>query len=379
MKIGPNLLQENLLFGYDTGYGVANKNTGTRFYAGEDTTNLIPLTTFNNASNWTGGGWSGGMAYSTEYDNTLEFTVTNGWRTFAIDHGVTSGGTISVSFEYQLKSQQTSGIFGLVLNGLNLGNFHNNLGNISNASLEAGGWQTYNGSFTANNNTYGSKICIGLRGTDAGGLTDVLCIRKLQVEQKTTATPYTETSRSSTQSLIDLKKTSSIDVSNMSFSTTNQPTFDGSGDYIDITTDFGTLAQYSFEYVENPQQTHKMPISSRLNTNFYKYGAYSWRYKHGGTLGEYYHTAGATSGWHHWVITYDGSTISVYQDNISLGTNSSSSGSADWSGGLKIGWWSAGGDYDFNGDIPVMKFYDRALTASEVASNFKAYKQRFNI
>jgi len=122
-----------------------------------------------------------------------------------------------------------------------------------------------------------------------------------------------------------------------------------------------------------------MPVSSRLNTDFYKYGAYSWKYKHGGASGEYYHTAGATSGWHHWVITYDGSTISVYQDNISLGTNSSSSGSADWSGGLKIGWWSSGADYDFNGDIPVMKFYDRALTASEVASNFKAYKQRFNI
>ena len=379
MKIGPNLLQENLLFGYDTGYGVANKNTGTRFYAGEDTTNLVPLTTFFNLSNWTGGGWSGGMAYSTEYDNTLELTVTNGWRTFAIDHGVTSGGTISVSFEYQLKSQQTSGVYGLVLNGLNLGNYHNNLGHIGSASLEAGGWQTYNGSFPANNNTYGSKICIGLRGDDNGGLTDVLCIRKLQVEQKTTATPYTETSRSSTQSLIDLKKTSSINVSNMSFSSTNQPTFDGSGDYIDITTNFGTLAQYSFEYVENPQQTHKMPIASRLNTHFYKYGAYSWRYNHGGTLGEYYHTTGATSGWHHWVITYDGSTISVYQDNISLGTNSSSSGSADWSGGLRIGWWSAGADYDFNGDIPVMKFYDRALTASEVANNFKAYKQRFNI
>ena len=53
MKVGPNLLQENLLFGYDTGYGVANNNTGTRFYAGEDTTNLVPLTTFFNLSNWT--------------------------------------------------------------------------------------------------------------------------------------------------------------------------------------------------------------------------------------------------------------------------------------------------------------------------------------
>ena len=98
-------------------------------------------------------------------------------------------------------------------------------------------------------------------------------------------------------------------------------------------------------------------------------GSYVYLYTGTATLNEYCHL----------VYTYDGSTISVYQDNISLGTNSSSSGSADWSGGLKIGWWSAGGDYDFNGDIPVMKFYDRALTASEVASNFKAYKQRFNI
>jgi len=382
---GTNVTRENLLFGYDTGYGVSNNATSTRFYPGEPTTNATPLTDFFNLSNWTGGGWSGSAAYSTIYNNALEFTVTNGWRTFAIDHGITSGGTVSVSFEYRLKSQQTGNIFGLVLNGLNLGNYHNNLGNISNADLEdsfATGWKRYTGTFTANNNTHGSKLAIGLRGTDNGGLTDVLVIRKLQVELKGHSTPYTETSRSSTGGLIDLREDGTktlINLSNVSFNSTALPEFDGTNDYIDIPTNFGSVRKYSFEWVENAGSTHRMPIAGRTNTNFYKYGAYSWRYKHGGTLGEFYHTTGATSGWHHWVVTYDGSTISVYQDAGSLGTNSSSSGTADFSDGLKIGYWAAGGSYAFDGPIPVMRFYDNALTAEQVKNNFNAYKNRFNI
>ena len=231
---GINIVREKLMFGYDTGYGVSNNATSTRFYPGEPTTNATPLTDFFNLSNWTGGGWSGSAAYSTIYNNALEFTVTNGWRTFAIDHGITSGGTVSVSFEYRLKSQQTDGIFGLVLNGLNLGNYHNNLGNISNADLEdsfATGWKRYTGTFTANNNTYGSKLAIGLRGTDNGGLTDVLIIRKLQVELKGHSTPYTETSRSNTQGLIDLARKTDINLSNVSFNSTSLPEFDGTDDY----------------------------------------------------------------------------------------------------------------------------------------------------
>jgi hypothetical protein len=38
--VGPDLTNENLVYGYDTGYGIANVTTGTRFYPGEPTTNL---------------------------------------------------------------------------------------------------------------------------------------------------------------------------------------------------------------------------------------------------------------------------------------------------------------------------------------------------
>ena len=38
---GPNIVKDNLIFGYDTGYGVADNETSTRFYPGEPTENLI--------------------------------------------------------------------------------------------------------------------------------------------------------------------------------------------------------------------------------------------------------------------------------------------------------------------------------------------------
>ena len=389
MKIGPNLVQGNLLFGYDTGYGVGNIGAPTRHFKGKPTTNLTTSTLTSVFSSW-----SGLVGTSTTYTDGylggsgVHLVITSGggvnWWSSPSLTGLSGNTQYTVSAT--IKSTGTT--------------FDNNLlyireYNSSNTQLReygyfnsgrmidlGDGWYRVWGTVTTQATT--NRILLHGYSYNTG---NNIKIQDLQFELGDTPSPFAgyNNSRSDTGQLIDLAGQSDISLSNMSFDNTNtntyigNPTFDGSGDFIDITTNFGTLAQYSFEYVENPSQTHKMPVSSRLNTDFYKYGAYSWKYKHGGASGEYYHTAGATSGWHHWVITYDGSTISVYQDNISLGTNSSSSGSADWSGGLKIGWWSSGADYDFNGDIPDMKFYDRALTASEVASNFKAYKQRFNI
>ena len=39
MYTGPKLISKDLVFGYDTGYGVADNATATRFYPGEATTN----------------------------------------------------------------------------------------------------------------------------------------------------------------------------------------------------------------------------------------------------------------------------------------------------------------------------------------------------
>lgn len=394
MYTGPNLVKTNLLFGYDTGYGVADNNTATRFYPGEPTINQVSDTPSNQ------GGWSGSFSLLDSATKSFQFNVSNfaanpgsGWRTFSWDMTSHAGSAVTISATIEVPDDSPGNLAWVMVGQLNTYTNSGGGGTYmgyspasdryqkSTKSTERISWSGTVGSGGGANQPNGHIGFTVWYNEGIPGTNSYIKVKDVQIELKSHATPFVNGTRGGegANTLMNLSNKSGLDISNLSFNATGQPTFDGTGDYIDIATDFGTLDQYSFEYVENPQQTHKMPISSRLNTNFYKYGAYSWRYKHGGTLGEYYHTAGATSGWHHWVITYDGSTISVYQDNISLGTNSSSSGSADWSGGLKIGWWSAGGDYDFNGDIPVMKFYDRALTASEVASNFKAYKNRFNI
>ena len=117
MYTGPHLIKDNLVFGYDTGYGIADNKTSTRFYPGEPTTNAVPLSTFINTSNWTGAGWSGTIAVSADYDNTLELTSTNGWRTWRVNTGITSGGTVTVSYEYKMKTLATTNVFMLNLNG----------------------------------------------------------------------------------------------------------------------------------------------------------------------------------------------------------------------------------------------------------------------
>jgi len=154
--------------------------------------------------------------------------------------------------------------------------------------------------------------------------------------------------------------------------------FDGTDDVINVPKDFGVLGAYTFEYVAQSNTSHKMAVSSGNGTTFYKYGSFSWRYTHGGVGGEFYHTAGASTGWAHWVITYDGTTITVYENNISKGT-SSSTGTADFTGGIKIGSWNSSASYTWDGKIPVMRMYNRAITADEVSQNYKSYKNRFNI
>jgi hypothetical protein len=200
----------------------------------------------------------------------------------------------------------------------------------------------------------------------------------LQVEQKSYPTQFVNGTRSATQGLLPVVGNSIIDLSNVSFDSNAQMTFDGTNDLVDITTNFGTLNAYTFEYVAYANSGGNMPIASRTNTNFYKYGAYSWRYTHGGVGGEFYHNTGNETGWSHWVITYDGSTISVWENGISKGT-ASSSGTADFSGGIRIGSWASSAAYTWDGTIPVFRMYNRALTAAEVKQNFDFYDARFGI
>lgn len=157
--------------------------------------------------------------------------------------------------------------------------------------------------------------------------------------------------------------------------------FDGTNDSVEIPGSFGTYSNYTICYWALRNANDRMPIASRVNTDFYWFGDNSWKYKHGGTNGEYYYPKNVTinsGAWGHLCVVYNGSNVSIYRQGIYQGQQSTT-GTADWSQGLKLGWWSAGGNYAWLGNIANVVFYNKALTASEIQQNFYALADRYGV
>ena len=189
------------------------------------------------------------------------------------------------------------------------------------------------------------------------------------------------TSISTTQSIIDLKKTNDIDVSNISVDSTGQPTLDGTDDEIDIT--FPTLnSDYgSIEVVVARKDT---------TTNSFIFGAV------GASTNRYYlRHAGSTSydacrgnplanasfgvmtqdKFYHLVMTWDASTVYAYTNGVFSDSSSYTNPGTDITGG-NIG---QGSGNHVMADLPVFKIHNKVLSAEEVKQNYNAYKIRFDI
>ena len=86
---------------------------------------------------------------------------------------------------------------------------------------------------------------------------------------------------------------------------------------------------------------------------------------------------GQDNTWHHIIYSYDGSTTAFYFDSVyQNGYAKSGALNGGSSADLTIG---NGDALLFNGDIAVVRVYNRALTASEISQNFNALRGRFGI
>jgi hypothetical protein len=101
MYTGPHLIKDNLVFAYDTGYGVNNTATNSRHYQGKPTSNLSNDMTkyFNNWSGMTGST----SYYTTEKGNQgVHLITTNGGGVqFYASSTITN---ISASTEYTVSA-----------------------------------------------------------------------------------------------------------------------------------------------------------------------------------------------------------------------------------------------------------------------------------
>lgn len=208
-----------------------------------------------------------------------------------------------------------------------------------------------------------------------------------------------KTSRSSTESLIDLTKTTNIDVSNVSFDSNGFLTFDGTSDYIDLPSNSDRLVDngsYTLSAWLRPNGSswgsNAIPLYNTYNNGTGNFGIWHHfghdnilRWRHRGSS----YTTGDLSGiglvadtWQLTTITWDGTTLRLYKNGVETNSTTAPSNFSRSTGSPRIGGLamrSSGAIYLWKGDIASHQVYNRALSATEIKQNFRAYKNRFDI
>jgi len=191
--------------------------------------------------------------------------------------------------------------------------------------------------------------------------------------------------RSATQGLLPLVGNSTIDLSNVSFDSNAQMTFDGTNDYIQ-TNLTGTYSQITFEFTGFFDD----PTLNTKTRNESAFGDWISARIHFGTrwsVGMHWNVNGSWNeipntnlkyGWNHYVLVWDNVNNKklVYINGI-LSDSRTTNGNITL-GDFKIGVATNLNAY-YRGSIDVFKVYTRALTAAEVKQNFNQYKTRFNL
>jgi hypothetical protein len=400
---GANIAVDGLVFGYDTGYPlVSGSSDAYKFNRGEPTENLIANTNLINVVDGT-------FTTNTTVDGVriLENNQVNNshvmWNS-ATGFIVTcsAGAYITVSAEYKtdctirMRFRDNPYDAQYDIDG-------GNIATISEQGVDFntnGEWKRY--SLTAQTATTNPDLwwyLVDYRTNNEFGRVE---IRNWQIEVKSHATPFTTGTRSVSGSLIDLTRTTDIDLSNVSFDSNAQMTFDG-------TDDRATVADPGYPSSGTDPFTleiiYKVPTGATWYINgsgtaLIGRGSYQgsigifrastegnvkfWIRLDGGNIYDPGVTGLSRDDYHHIVGTFDGvDTAKIYHNGVFIAqeVNANNAGTFD-AGGFNVGGGiSFGGNFGGygEGEVPVSKLYNRALTASEIKSNFNAIKGRFNI
>ena len=218
---------------------------------------------------------------------------------------------------------------------------------------------------------------------------DKLSIAKISLQEGLSVLPPKQlitpnTSRSVTQSLYDLTGGSELTVA-CSFKNNGEMTFDGTDDKIDINRNniiSGTGA-FTIEAVINNISGTGVIIGNygpSYTSNsiwffaggMYLNGGYGYMDNHGAIM----------NGLHHLVCIREADgTFKTYQDSIirkntNPGSLASVRSDINWRVGVDVNSTNA---EPFNGDIHIIKVYNRALTEAEILQNYRHYKSRYNL
>ena len=221
-------------------------------------------------------------------------------------------------------------------------------------------------------------------------------VRNWQCEVKPHPTPFTPTTRTATESLIDLRGNTLIDVTSTSFDSDGMY-FDGIDDFVNSGLDLSWNNTNSVTIECVIHVSDLLEVRPFLGTN-----PYEWQFRQNSDKLEFTYwneTGGHTNGPLpiisnfftvntpvHMIMTWNSitSNMNFYKNGIEVGSYLFGNPTINkvTNGTMQIG----GNIYKFtnttrfwDGQIPITKIYNKALTPEEVKRNFNAVRSRFNI
>jgi hypothetical protein len=406
MYFSPKTSADGLVFHYDTGNTV-------RSYLGEPTTNLAYAVNsyLNSNGNW----WiNAGNTIFNDNDTSIQKPVipnvdTSNLRIFSSTVTGTGGNqqlgssiiTVSSSTTYSFSiyyyftgtTMQVQPYVRTAVNNDLLAYFGYN-GDTNYLNWPRNKWILLKATVTTQANENG----IYMSSYTGDTLGEKLAYFGYQVEQKSHCTPLVLGTRSATQGLKDLTAANTINLSNVSFDSNAQMTFDGTDDYVDVG-DLGTIGStYSIECVFKSTS-----VTSYKNVFDMNYATYSGvtgntgpRLEQTSGQGINFIWSGVTNNnnlynntnlfaisantYYHVAFVQNGTTGAMYVNGTLRDQANNAQGYLQTFGDFNIG---RGFVLDpsryFSGNVDMFKIFNRALTADEVARNFNAIKSRFNI
>jgi hypothetical protein len=383
--VGPNTKgEENLVFGYDLG-DVSNS------YKGEPTTNIVTNTNLDT-------GWSKG--YNKDIlvnDYPPPKGIDSQVYSFIDSDGNGSGYWYSYG---DYAPQDPSTVYTISLWVRTVGNSFRLQGYTANNSEAGrqytnsitipgdGEWHTAEfNALTTPSNTESDSLSFYFPEFPAN---QRVWICAPQMEPNLHATPFVDGTRSATQGLLDFTGNSTIDLSNVSFDSNAQMTFDGTNDRISIPAGaiptIGT-SDFTMEFVCKNTKTssynHFFTVKDQYHFSFKASNSsgilYAYKTSELSTTNTIEAYIPSRTSYYHIVLKRSGDNLEIFINGVSQGTKSGW-GNVAIENNLYtsyIGWGNAS-EYT-GGEIPIAKIYSKALSASEIKTNFNAIKGRFNI
>ena len=187
------------------------------------------------------------------------------------------------------------------------------------------------------------------------------------------------TTRSVTQGLLDLTGANTLDLTNVSYSSTGEITFDGTDDFINSSFTERTVANPTLEAVVYRSTTTGryesiIQINNASDDALYVYP--------GGTLGFWPCTTSGLSvpagRWSYVAASYNGSVMTHCVNGAFQNITTGCGDITDFDY-IRIGAINGSDGERWIGRIAVAKVYNRALTQAELTQNYNHYKTRFNL